>query len=213
MNRRGACLIVALVIVATLGLTVSDVNAGKGEVTFTRDVAPILYQKCAECHRPGNIGPMPLLSYKDVRPWAKSIRQQVVSRAMPPWFADPKHGQFVNDPSLTQQQIDTISAWVDSGAPKGEYRDQPALPKFVEGWSIAKPDLVLSMSEEQAIPADGTIPYLHFTIPTNFSEDKWIKSFEIAPSDRRVVHHVVAFISDPGGRRGESPRRGRPADR
>jgi hypothetical protein len=165
-------------------------------VTFTKDVAPILYQHCVECHRPTGVAPMSLLEYKDARPWARSIKEKVVDRSMPPWFADRKHGEFSNDPSLSSSAINTIAAWVDAGAPKGDDRDMPPTPKFTEGWVIGTPDLVLSMKEEYSVPADGVVPYLYFTIPTNFTEDKWVQAVEIKPGDRRVVHHVIAFLED-----------------
>jgi hypothetical protein len=195
----------------TIGLTavlaagVSASGPRKINASFTKDVAPILFKRCAECHRVGEIAPMSLLSYQEVRPWAKSIRQRVAERSMPPWSADPHVGKFSNDPSLSQQEIDTIVSWVDAGAPKGDDKDMPPTPKFTEGWTIGKPDVVLSMGEEYAIPADGTIPYLYFTIPTNFKEDKWISAMEIRPGNRGVVHHVIAFVQEPGaggGRRG-----------
>jgi hypothetical protein len=165
-------------------------------VTFTKNVAPILYKNCAECHRPTGVAPMSLLTYKEVRPWAKSLRERVVDRTMPPWFADPNHGEFANDPSLSQQEVDTIVNWVDAGAPKGEDGDLPPAPRFTEGWQIGAPDLVLSMKEEYAVPADGTVPYLYFRIPTNFTEDRWVQAVEIKPGDRRVVHHVIATLED-----------------
>jgi len=195
----------------TIGLTAvlaAGVSAGgpaKISATFTKDVAPILFNRCAECHRAGEIAPMSLLSYQEVRPWAKSIRQRVAERSMPPWSADPHVGKFSNDPSLSQKEIDTIVSWVDAGAPKGDDKDMPPTPKFTEGWTIGKPDVVLSMTEEHAIPADGTIPYLYFTIPTNFKEDKWVSAMEIRPGNRGVVHHVIAFVQEAGaggGRRG-----------
>lgn len=174
-------------------------------VTFTKDVAPILYNRCVECHRAGEIAPMSLVSYQEVRPWAKSIRQRVADRSMPPWSADPHYGKFSNDPSLSQKEIETIVGWVDAGAPKGDDKDQPPAPKFVQGWTIGKPDVVLAMQEEHAIPADGTIPYLYFTIPTGFKEDKWIQAMEIRPGNRGVVHHVIAFAQEPGAiRRGNA---------
>jgi len=174
-------------------------------VTFTKDVAPILYNRCVECHRAGEIAPMSLVSYQEVRPWAKSIRQRVADRSMPPWSADPHYGKFSNDPSLSQKEIETIVGWVDAGAPKGDDKDLPHTPKFVEGWTIGKPDVVLAMQEEHAIPADGTIPYLYFTIPTGFKEDKWIQAMEIRPGNRGVVHHVIAFAQEPGAiRRGNA---------
>src|SRR5215472_3759267 len=170
-------------------------------VTFTKDVAPILYKNCVECHRPSGVAPMSLLDYKDARPWARSIKERVVERSMPPWYADPKHGEFANDPSLSQGAINTISAWVDAGALKGDDREMPPAPKFTEGWAIGTPDLVLSMKEEYAVPADGVVPYMYFTISTNFTEDKWVQSVEIKPGDRRVVHHVIAFLEDAQHRR------------
>ncbi|HSB11104.1 MAG TPA: thiol-disulfide isomerase [Blastocatellia bacterium] len=194
---------VTLGMFTVLVAAVSANGPSKTSATFTRDVAPILFNKCIECHRAGEIAPMSLLSYQEVRPWAKSIRQRVVERSMPPWSADPHYGKFSNDPSLSQKEIDTIVSWVDAGAPKGDDLDMPPTPKFVQGWTIGKPDVVLSMQEEYAVPADGTIPYLYFTIPTGFKEDKWIQAMEIKPGNRGVVHHVIAFTQDPGtGRRG-----------
>jgi hypothetical protein len=172
-------------------------EANTKSVTFTRDVAPILFKSCAECHRAGEIAPMSLLTYQEVRPWAKSIRERVADRSMPPWFADPKHGHWANDARLSQKDIDTIVAWVDAGAPKGEDAHLPPLPKFADGWTIGNPDVVLEMQEEYTVPADGTVPYLYFTIPTGFTEDKWIQAMEIRPGNRSVVHHVIAFSQDP----------------
>jgi hypothetical protein len=117
---------------------------------------------------------------------------------MPPWSADPHYGKFSNDPSLSQKEIDTIVSWVDAGSPKGEEKDMPPAPKFVEGWTIGKPDVVLAMQEEYSVPADGAVPYLYFTIPTGFKEDKWIQAMEIKPGNRSVVHHVIAFVQEAG---------------
>lgn len=186
---------------ALLVVGVSASGPAKSSATFTKDVAPILFNRCIECHRTGEIAPMSLLTYQEVRPWAKSIRQRVVERSMPPWSADPHYGKFSNDPSLSQKEIDTILGWVDAGSPKGEDKDMPPTPKFVEGWTIGKPDVVLAMQEEYAIPADGTVPYLYFTIPTGFKVDKWIQAMEIRPGNRGVVHHVIAFTQEPGASR------------
>jgi hypothetical protein len=166
--------------------------------TFSKDVAPIIYKNCAECHRPGEAAPMSLLTYKDVRPWAKSIREQVVSKQMPPWHADPKHGNWSNDRSLPKADIDTIVAWVEGGAKEGDAKDLPALPKFTEGWMIGKPDETFSIPE-QSIPADGVVAYQYFTVPTNFKEDRWISAAEIRSTGRSAMHHVIVFIQDPGG--------------
>ncbi|HYV05765.1 MAG TPA: thiol-disulfide isomerase [Blastocatellia bacterium] len=192
-------LIAALFVVFAVGVSASGPSTTAA--TFTKDIAPILYNSCVECHRSGEIAPMSLVTYQEVRPWAKSIRQRVVDRSMPPWSADPHVGKFSNDPSLTQKQIDTIVSWVDAGAPKGDDKDLPPAPKFPAGWTIGKPDVVLAMQEEYTVPADGTVPYLYFTIPTGFTEDKWVRALEIKPGNRSVVHHVIAFTQEPGATR------------
>jgi mono/diheme cytochrome c family protein len=168
------------------------------EVTFTKDVAPIFYSRCAECHRPTMFAPMSLMTYESARPWAKSIKQKVASRQMPPWGADPAYGTFKNDPRLSQSEIDTITAWVDAGAPKGDDKDLPPAPQFAEGWSIGKPDAVFTMEEEFQIPATGEIPYKYFKVPTHLTEDRWIQAIEIHPGARAHVHHVLAFTQPVG---------------
>jgi len=177
----------------------TDASAsGKKEVTFTRDVASILYNNCAECHRPNDIAPMSLLSYKEVRPWARSIKEKVVNREMPPWSPDPAYGEFSNDHRLAQKDIDTIAAWVDQGAKEGNPKDLPKMPEFVAGgWEIGKPDVVLQMTEEHTVKPDDPDQYINFFIPTNFKEDVWVQAAEIHPSNRRVVHHVIAFVQTP----------------
>ncbi len=169
----------------------------KGVITFTKDVAPIFFKNCAECHRPGEAAPMSLLSYKDARPWAKSLREKVVNREMPPWHADQRHGEFKNERRLTEAEIDTIVTWVESGAKEGDARDLPPAPKFVEGWGIGRPDLVLQMPEDYTIEATGPDEYQHFTIPTNFTEDRYVQAVEARPGNRRIIHHILAFIQTP----------------
>jgi len=167
-------------------------------VTFARDVAPILYKHCAECHRPTMFAPMSLMTYEDARPYARSIKQKVAARQMPPWGADPAFGTFKNDPRLTEQEIDTIVAWADNGAPKGDDADLPARPQFADGWTIGQPDLVVTMEEEFRIPETGTIPYTYFKVPTGLTEDKWIQAIEIKPEARSHVHHVIAYTQPAG---------------
>src|SRR5262249_17291381 len=133
------------------------------DVTYTKNVAPIFFKSCAECHRPGEVAPFSVLSYKDVRPWAKSIREKIASREMPPWHADPNHGEFLNDRRLTQTEIDTILAWVDGGVKEGNPGEMPPAPKFVEGWAIGTPDETFSVAEQQ-IPAEGVIRYKYLTV-------------------------------------------------
>ena len=188
----------ALVPIALLGVRARGV--ADAEVTFAKDVAPILYEKCAECHRPGEIAPMSLLTYKDARPWARSIKDKVANRVMPPWLADPAYGHFSNDRRLSQKQIDTIVAWVDAGAPEGNQKDLPPLPRFTEGWTIGEPDAVVSLPEEIPVPAEGTIPYMYITVPTHFAEDKWVQAAEIRAGNRSVVHHVIVFVQEPDGK-------------
>ena len=170
----------------------------KSSVTFARDVAPILYKNCATCHRPGEIAPMSLLSYKEVRPWAKSIREVVAERRMPPWLADPHYGEFSNDRRLSQKEIDTIVSWVDGGTKEGDAKDLPAAPTFADvGWKFGKPDVVLSMTVEASVPADGVVAYRRFVVPTNFAEDKYIQFAEIKRGDPSVVHHVIVSVREP----------------
>jgi mono/diheme cytochrome c family protein len=168
------------------------------DVTFNKEVAPIFYGNCAECHRPGESAPFSVLSYRDVRPWAKSIKEKVVNRQMPPWHADPHVGQWANDPRLSQAQIDTIVAWVDGGAKEGNPKDLPPAPPFIEGWAIGKPDLVIAMPEEYTLEANGPDEYQYFDAPTNFTEDKYVQLAEARPGNRKIVHHIIAFVVPPG---------------
>ena len=166
-------------------------------MTYSKNVAPIFNRACAQCHQPNDIAPFSVLSYKDVRPWAKSIREKVVNREMPPWHADPHYGNFSNEMKLTQAEIDTIVAWVDGGAPEGNPKDLPKLPNPKETWEIGKPDVVLSMAKAYDLPAKGADDYIYFRIPTNFTEDKWIQASEFRPGNKRVVHHAVIFVETP----------------
>ncbi len=167
-------------------------------VTFSRHVAPILYKHCVECHRPGMFAPMSLMTFEETRPWARAIKHRVLNREMPPWSADPQVGRFKNDPRLSQTEVDTIARWVDSGSPRGDDRDLPTAPTFPEGWTIGTPDAVFTMTETYTVPADGTIPYLYFRIPTNLTEEKWVQAIEIRPGNRGVVHHVIASAQPSG---------------
>jgi hypothetical protein len=140
---------------------------------------------------------MPLTSYSEARPWAKAIREAVVDRKMPPWHAAADSRPCENDPRLSQREIDTVVAWVDGGAKEGDPGDMPAIPAFVEGWSIGKPDVVFSMREEFTIPPEGVIPFTYFAVPTNFKEDTWVQAAEVRPGNRAVVHHAVVLVREP----------------
>jgi len=197
----GFCLALSFIF-AGLFLAQGDGKAAgnsPNSATFSKDVAPILYKNCVTCHRPGQAAPMSLISFKEVRPWAKSIREVVVERRMPVWLADPNYGEFINDRRLSQKEIDTIVAWVDGGAKEGDPKDLPPTPKFPDdGWSIGKPDVVLSMTEEASVPADGVVPYRYFAVPTNFTEDKYVQAAEIKRGNPAVVHHVIVNVMEPG---------------
>lgn len=195
-------------------------NAGsKGvEVLFTRDVAPILFENCAECHRPGDIAPFSVLEYKDVRPWARSIREKVLTREMPPWNADPRYGEFRNDVRLSQKAIDTIVAWVDQGAKEGDPKLLPLVADSNASWMIGNPDQVFSMTEDYTINPDAPDGYVYYTIPTKFTRDMWVEAAEIRPGNKTIVHHAIAHVLTPqtiaraseGNRRPESKREEEP---
>ena len=178
-----------------LGLAAGDVPSR--EVTFARDVASIVYKHCAGCHRTGGIAPMSLLSFKDARPWAKSIREAVVTRQMPPWHADARYGDFVNDARLSETELDTIRLWVDQGAKEGNPADLPPAPVFNDDWRIGKPDLIIPIPEEQRIAAGGPDEYLYFTVPTHYDHDLWVQAVELRPGNRRVVHHAHVYLKAP----------------
>src|SRR5262245_2624810 len=166
--------------------------------TFHADVEPILQRRCQTCHRPGDIAPMSLMTYAEVRPWAKAIRSAVVQKKMPPWFADPAHGVYRNDPSLSKPELDTLIEWVDAGAPQGDPKDAPRPLEFVDGWRIGRPDVVIEIPKPFNVPASGVVPYQYISVPTGFTEDKWVEAIEVRPSNRKVVHHINASAS-PGG--------------
>ena len=183
-------------VVSTSTGSSAEQYAGKpaaGVPTFTKDVAPILYKNCTTCHRPGEIAPMSLMTYEEARPWAKSIRDEVSEGHMPPWHADAPKGTFHNERVLTAEEKDILAKWANGGAPKGDPNDMPPVPTYTEGWVLGKPDAVFEMEQPYKLPADGTIEYEYFYIPTNFTEAKWVKSIEIRPGNREVVHHVLVY--------------------
>ncbi|MGH9802230.1 MAG: c-type cytochrome, partial [Blastocatellia bacterium] len=141
-------LVVGLAFIATTKADNTKTKSAAKNVTFNKDVAPIFYKSCAECHRAGESAPFSALAYRDVRPWAKSIKEKVANRVMPPWHADLHFGDFKNKTSLTQAEIDTIVSWVDGGAVEGNAKDLPPAPKFTEGWGISTPDLIVQIPEE-----------------------------------------------------------------
>jgi len=200
--KRAMLTTVAIGCLAVLGVVISPVSRASGtgakDVTFSKDVAPIFYKNCAVCHKPNDIAPMSLMTFKESRPWARSIKEKVINREMPPWSPDPQYGEFTNDHRMSQKDVDTVVAWVDQGAKEGNPKDLPVAPEFARGgWEVGKPDAVLEMQEEHTINPNDPDNYINFFIPTNFKEDVWIQAAEIQPGNKRVVHHVIAFIQSP----------------
>ncbi len=185
-------------IFTTLG---PGILAGRAEEmpTFAKDVAPILFDNCVSCHRPGDIAPMSFLSYQEVRPWSRAIKDKVVSREMPPWHASPGGIPIRNVRRLTQEQIDTIVAWTDGGAPQGDAADLPPSPRFADSeWhhpSGRPPDHILPMPVEMDIPAEGELPYFTLYSELPFDEDIFAEAIEMLPSNRSVVHHLSAHVT------------------
>ena len=179
------------------GLAAQAPSAAASGPTFSKDVAPILYKNCTNCHRPGEIAPMSLLTYKDARPWAKSIGTHVANGSMPPWHADPAFGHFLNDRSLSAADKATIVKWVAAGAPEGNPSDLPPPPTYPGGWTIGEPDAVFTMQEDYPVPASGEVVYQYLEIPTNLTEDKWVQAFEVKPGDPKAVHHVIVYARPP----------------
>lgn len=168
--------------------------------TFYKDVAPVLQKHCQECHRAGEVAPMSLITYEETRPWAKAIKNAVLTHKMPPWFADPHVGAFANDRSLTKAEADTLVAWADGGATAGDVKDAPPARVFADGWSIGKPDVVLDLGVDFKVPVKGTVEYTYFVVPTGFTEDKWVKEIEVRPGNKAVVHHIIAYTRPKGSK-------------
>lgn len=168
--------------------------------TFHRDVAPVLQRKCVNCHTPGTAAPFALHSYTDAKAHAEMIAEVVVDQRMPPWFANPRHGKFQNDPSLSPTERDTIVRWVRSGRPEGEEPESaPAVASKTSGWRIGEPDVVITMLGEHTIPATGFIPYRNVVLPYVFLNDTWLEAVEIRPDNPAVVHHCnMAYVTSKG---------------
>ena len=192
MTRRVLAMSALFVTAATLPLLTSTVTAqiqATGSVTFQKDVAPIFQKNCQGCHRPGQIAPMSLLTYKDARPWARSIKNAVTAKTMPPWFADPNYGHILNARRLNQSDIETIANWADAGAPEGDRKDGPPPVRWPEdGWQI-KPDYIVE-GPTYDVPPKGIVEWTWFVVPGGFTKDTWVTSIEVLPSQLAVTHHV-----------------------
>jgi hypothetical protein len=162
--------------------------------TFNKDILPIIESRCQTCHRPGEIGPMPLITYEQAKPWAKAIQEQVLTRKMPPWFADKCCGQFSTNPSLKPEEIALIDTWVKAGAPEGKKKDIRPLLKWTNNWRIDGPSVVVSLPHPFEVPANSTIDYQYVILPVDLPEDRWASAVEIHPTDRSIVHHAVVYL-------------------
>jgi hypothetical protein len=187
----------ALVIAALLTASFLAASAQEKPTTFYKNVVPILQNHCQVCHRTGEIAPMPLVTYDDVKPWVVAMKAAVQSKQMPPWFADTHYGKFSNDPSLSEAEIATIVKWVDAHAPAGDPKEAPAPPHWAEGWIIPQPDQVFTMPVPVQLPARGDVEYTYEIVPTHFKEGRWVQMSEVRPTSREHVHHAVVYIRPP----------------
>jgi len=187
-----------------LGCLITHNKSSKSEeITYAKHVSRIIQDRCQGCHRPGSIGPFALMDYDDLRNFTEMTREVILQRRMPPWHADPRYGHFSTDRSLSKEQLATLVAWIDAGAPFGDEKDLPPAREYYEGWNIGQPDLVFRLPEVQTIPADGVIPYMRFTIDPGFEEDVWYSAAECLPDNDAVVHHIQAYAILPPPKPGE----------
>jgi mono/diheme cytochrome c family protein len=189
---------ISLVALALLGGMAVRSAAAEEVVTYTKDIAPILWKHCAECHRPGQVAPFALLTYHEAAKRARHIKQITASRRMPPWKPEPGCGEFIGARRLSDHDIRLLARWADSGAKEGDPKDLPAAPTFSHGWPLGPPDLVLKMSEPFTVPAGGGDVYRCFVLPTNLTEDKSVAAVDIKPGNRKVVHHVNVYVDTKG---------------
>jgi hypothetical protein len=198
MWRKIVAVLRVLLLISAVSASAAQAPSVYGTPSFYKDVLPLLQQHCQNCPRPGEVAPMAFTDYSHVRPWAKAILQAVLLRKMPPWLADPEVGKFANDRSLPESAIETITAWVDAGAPAGNPKDAPPPIAWVDGWQIGKPDLVIEMPAEIEIPASGVFDYQYMIVPTNFTEDTWVQLAEARPTGREHLHHMEVSVREPG---------------
>jgi thiol-disulfide isomerase/thioredoxin len=180
--------------------------AGTERAVTYADIAPILHNRCASCHRQGQVAPFSLLTYEQARRWSSSIDEVIADRRMPPWHADPRFGHFANDRSLTERERSLLNAWIDAGTPPGDLATAPVPPKYPQGWSIGTPDIVYEMPEPFLVPAEGTVPIQHFRVKTNLTQPLYIQAAEARPGDRAIVHHICIYIDDYNKEPGDGPR-------
>jgi hypothetical protein len=203
VTTAGAVVLAAILAQPSAPRAADQASAGAATgkpVTFTKDVAPLLQRSCQTCHRPGTNAPMSLLTYEDVRPWARAIKTRVAARIMPPWHIERNVGiqQFKDNPSLTDEEIATIAAWADAGAPRGNPADMPPPPTFPddEQWHIGTPDLIVEIPKEHVVPAEGADLWIDYIAKSGLTEDRYLKAVESKPGPgaRSVVHHLLTYL-------------------
>jgi mono/diheme cytochrome c family protein len=196
--RRMTVFSIFLLAASALPVLAGDSEAGASVPTFNRDIAPIIYNNCSNCHRTGEVAPFALLTYNDAAKRAKQIAAITQARVMPPWKAEPGYGHFLNERRLTDQQIAAIREWATNGAPEGDPNQKPEPPKFSNGWQAGEPDQVVGMSQPYSLPAEGPDQFRCFVIPLNATEEEYVTQVEFRPGNRRVVHHSILFLDTTG---------------
>ena len=179
-------------------LVLTAASAATAPVTYHKDVVPVLQKQCQSCHRPGQVAPMSFLTYQETRPWAKAMKEAILTKKMPPWFADPKVGHSINERRLSEEEVQTLVAWADGGAPEGDAKEAPPPVQFAEGWTIGKPDIVVQFPHDIPIPAKGAIDQANLLVKVNFPKDAWVKAAEVRPGNPKAVHHMKAWVRPPG---------------
>jgi len=187
---------------AVLAPTESEPASFEQQVTFNRDIAPILFRNCAACHHSGGAGPFSLLTYQDAKQHGRQIAAVTRTRLMPPWLPEPGNLKFADELRLSDQEIATIQEWVQQGAVEGSLSDLPARPEFAEGWELGKPDLVLTARKPFVLPASGADQYWNFILPVPISQTRWLKSIEIRPGQKHLVHHANVLVDRAQASRG-----------
>ena len=196
-----------LLAAAAIGFYRNEAPPPKAKPTFAANVAPILYRSCVSCHRPGEIGPFSLVGYDNAKKWSKMIATVTAQRVMPPWKATG-HGQFLDENTLTDEEIETIQNWQANGAPRGPVKDEPKPPVFTSGWTLGEPDLILKPDKPVTVEAEGKDEYRNYVLKTNFPETRYLSAFDCKPGNKSIVHHMVVFLDEKGFSQNVEKKRG-----
>ena len=203
-SSRGTVRTLVLALFALCGCGKDDIPAPattlvSGPVTFSRDIAPLVFEHCAECHRPQGAGPFPLLTYDDVRRRANQIATVTGSGFMPPWLPEPAYGQFVGERRLSPEQIEMLRHWAEQGALEGDPTEVPARPQWTEGWQLGEPDLILTLPEPYTLAAEGPDVFRNFVVSIPVSGTRYVRAVELHPGRKQVVHHAIVMVDPQGG--------------